>query len=199
MDAIRTLQDEHRSFAAVLHGLNYLVREIRERGAAPMFDALAAMIYYLDVYLERVHHPRESEYVFRLLRARAGSAATMLDVVEGEHDAGAQAMRALEQAFIRYHQGGESEFPAFVAALEAYSNLEYDHMRREEREILPLAEKFLRAEDWTVIDAAFTGRSVPRFGVDATEKYRELFSRIVSSAPAPIGLGVAPARHRVHA
>ena len=191
MEAIRTIHDEHRSFAAVLHGLRYLVREIRERGATPALEALGAMIYYLDVYLERVHHPRESEYIFRLLRLRCRQATPMLDVVESEHEAGAQSIRSLEQAFMRYQHGGASEFPAFAAAMEAYATLEYDHMRREERDILPLAEKFLHAEDWAMIDTAFEGHAVPRFGVAATEKYRELFARIVSLAPAPIGVGPA--------
>lgn len=30
--ALAILHDEHRSFAAIVHGLNYLVREAREKG-----------------------------------------------------------------------------------------------------------------------------------------------------------------------
>lgn len=196
VDAIRTIQDEHRGFAAVLHGLGYLMGELREHADAPVLDALGAMIYYLDVYLEQIHHPRESEYVFRLLRLRCRDAAAVLDVVEREHEAGALSMRALAHAFMRYQHGGASEFPALAAAVAAYSKLEYDHMRREEREILPLAEKFLLPDDWGMIDMAFKGGAVPRFGVAATEKYRKLFTRIVALAPPPIGVGPAhePAR-----
>ena len=98
-------------------------------------------------------------------------------------------MRSLEQAFMRYQHGGADEFTAFAAALEAYCALEYDHMRREERDILPLAEKFLMPDDWAMIDTAFEGNAVPRFGAQATRKYRELFARIVALAPAPIGVG----------
>jgi hypothetical protein len=63
-------------------------------------------------------------------------------------------------------------------------------MHLEESIILPAAELALHDEDWTALDAAFeqnadplTGKHVPR------PEFEKLFSRIVSNAPAPIGLG----------
>jgi len=44
MQAIEILFAEHRSLAAVLYGMLYLVREIRLHGAAPRFDVLDAMV-----------------------------------------------------------------------------------------------------------------------------------------------------------
>jgi len=37
VQAIRIIEDEHRSLAAVLHGLLYMVRQVREHGAKPDF------------------------------------------------------------------------------------------------------------------------------------------------------------------
>ena len=59
MQADRIIQDEHRSLAAVLHGMLYLVHDIRDRGAKPSFDVFGAMIYYIDAFPERFHHPKE--------------------------------------------------------------------------------------------------------------------------------------------
>ena len=46
MQAIRIIRAEHRSLAAVLDGMIYLVHQIRDRGAEPDFNLLGAMIYY---------------------------------------------------------------------------------------------------------------------------------------------------------
>jgi len=193
MQAIRIIQDEHRALAAVLHGMRYLVREIRDRGASPRFDVLGAMVYYIDAFPERVHHPRESEYLFRFLRARCKDAAPILDLLEDEHRAGAGHMRSLSQALARYQHGGAAEFPAFAAAVESYAAFQHQHMRREERDILPLARAHLTSEDWEVIDAAFTGGSVPLFGAESAEAFNRLFDHIVRLAPPPIGVGPAEA------
>ena len=70
MKAISIIRDEHRSLAAVLHGMLYLVREIGERGKKPDFRLLAAMMYYIDTFPERFHHPKEDRYLFRILGLR---------------------------------------------------------------------------------------------------------------------------------
>ena len=193
MQALRIIEDDHRALAAVLHGMRYLVRETRERRAPPRFDVLGAMMYYIDAFPERVHHPRESEYLFRFLRARCPPSAPIIDHLEEEHRAGAQHIRTLEQALARYQHGGATEFPAFASAVEAYVAFQHEHMRREERDILPLARQHLLPSDWEVIDAAFTGGSVPRFGTDSPENFQKLFDLIVRLAPPPIGVGPAHA------
>ena len=189
MEAVRIIRNEHRSLAAVLHGMVYLVREIRDRGARPDFALLGAMIYYIDTFPERLHHPKEDKYVFRLLRMRCAEAAPLLDRLEQEHRTGASKIRALEQALARFQQGGMPEFRAFAAAVDAYADFHWEHMRAEEKEVLPLAEKHLTAGDWEAIDAAFTDNSDPLFGAGAEQAYDQLFQRIVNLAPPPIGVG----------
>ena len=191
--AIGIIQDEHRSLAAVLHGMLYLVRDIREHGSAPNFDLLGAMVYYIDAFPERYHHPKEDQYLFRFLRQRHPEAGPVLDQLEREHRVGAQKIRDLEQALERYHQGGAAEFTAFADAVSAYANFHWDHMRTEENKVLPMAREHLRPEDWKEIDAAFTGHGDPLFGAKAEAEYESLFRRIVNLAPPPIGVGPASA------
>jgi hemerythrin-like domain-containing protein len=191
MQSIRIIQDEHRSLAAVLHGMLYLVHEIRDKGAKPDFSLLGAMIYYIDTVPERFHHPKEEQYLFWLLRIRHPSTALLLDHLKLEHRAGADKIRVLEQALAHYQHGGEIEFASFLASVEAYAAFHWEHMKTEEKEILPLAEKHLTAGDWDAIDSAFLGHTDPLLGVDAGAKYDKLFSRIVNMAPPPIGVGPA--------
>ena len=192
MRAIRIIQDEHRSLAAVLHGMLYLVHDIRDRGAKPSFDVFGAMIYYIDAFPERFHHPKEDQYLFRVLRIRHPDAKPLLDRLEEEHVKGADKIRTLEQALTRYRHGGAAEFSAFAAAVEDYAAFHWAHMRAEETEVLPLAQAHLSAEDWKAIDEAFIGHTDPMLGVEAGAEYRALMTRIVNLAPPPIGVGPVP-------
>ncbi len=193
MQAIRIIRDEHQALAAVLHGLLYLVREIRARRAQPDFVLLGAMIYYIDTFPERFHHPKEDEWLFRLLHLRYPEAQPLLVRLKAEHRAGATKLKQLEQALIRYQQGGHSEFAVFAAAVEGFVAFERNHMRSEETEVIPLAQKYLTEGDWAEIDAAFLDHKDPLLGTDAREEFSGLFRRIVSLAPPPIGVGPAHA------
>ena len=189
MKGIRIIHDEHRSLAAVLHGMLYLVNAIRNRGMKPDFKVLGAMVYYIDAFPERYHHPKEDRYLFALLRARCPAARDVLSRLEEEHRAGAEKIRGLEQALARYEHGGDAEFSNFAAAVEAYAAFHWDHMRCEEKEVLPLAEKYLTPEDWELIDNAFMGHADPLLGTESGSEFEELFKKIVTLAPQPIGLG----------
>jgi hemerythrin-like domain-containing protein len=193
MQAIRIIREEHQSLAAVLHGLLYLVREIRAHRTEADFELLGAMVYYIDTFPERFHHPKEDAWLFRLLQLRHPPAAGVIDRLQSEHRAGAVKLRQLEQALIRYQQGGRDEFPVFAAAVEAYVAFERNHMHCEETEVFPLAQQHLTPADWTEIDAAFLDHADPLLGTSARDDFLDLFRRIVNLAPPPIGVGPAHA------
>lgn len=189
--SIGIIRNEHRLISAVLHGMRHLVREIDVNGAKPNFELFGAMIYYIDAFPERFHHPKEDEYLFRALRARHPDSHALLDRLEREHQESADKIRSLEQALARYQQGGNREFPAFAAAVEDYAKFHYSHMRAEEMEVLPLAKKHLTSEDWDAIDKAFLGHTDPLLGTEVGGEFEALFSRICNLAPPPIGTGPA--------
>ncbi len=66
--AIHIIKSEHRSIAAILQGLLYLTTAFRQGGAEPDYQILRAMLYYLDVFPERLHHPKEDGHLFAKLR-----------------------------------------------------------------------------------------------------------------------------------
>jgi hemerythrin-like domain-containing protein len=194
MEAIRIIVNEHRALAAVLHGMLYLVHEIRDRDDKPDFNLFGAMIYYIDSFPERFHHPKEHQYLYRILRMRHAKAAPLLDRLETEHLVGTEKIRTLEQALARYQHGGKAQFANFLATVESYAEFHWEHMKAEEQDALPMAEKYLLPADWEEIDAAFLGHSDSMLGAPVRTEFDKLFTRIVNLAPPPIGLGPASQR-----
>ena len=187
--ALNVIRDEHRSLAAVLHGLRYLVEEVREGRCKPDFAVLRAMVHYIDTFPEKLHHPKEDRYLFARLRRRSTLANSTLDQLEAEHIHGAKLIRDLEQALLRWEMGGQRDFAAFAEEVERYADFHWRHMRQEEEVVLPLAERALMDDDWREIDAAFAGNADPLIAKDMEKDFERLFKRIVNIAPPPIGVG----------
>ena len=186
---LHIIRDEHRSIAAVLHGMQYLVQGVREKKSKVDPKVFRAMLYYLDTFAERVHHPKEDRYLFDALKGRGGGADALIAELEKEHAGGEQALRKLEQYLVRYEEGGDKEFPAFAREVESFVAGYWDHMRKEEERVFPLAEKLLKNEDWASIDRAFEQNRDPLAAERETQDFQKLFTRIVDLAPPPIGVG----------
>jgi hemerythrin-like domain-containing protein len=192
LQAIRIIEHEHRSLAAVLHGLLYVLREIRYRAIEPDFELLNAMLHYIDAFSERFHHPKEDAYLFERLGARLPAAAALIDRLTQEHRSATVKLQELQHALMRYREAGSTAFPEFASRAASFAAFHWDHMRLEEDELIPLARLHLTDADWDAIDAAFLGHTDPLLGAERGAEYQELFRRIVNLAPPPIG--TAPAR-----
>ena len=186
--AIRSIYDEHRSMASVLHGLKHLCRDLHKPGVQPDFEVFRAMIHYIDAFPERLHHPREDKYLFARLLERAPGVRPLIDELQAEHVEGAKLVRGLESALLDLEVNGAPALPAFSALVDRYSDFHWQHMRKEEHELLPLAERVLSAEDWRAIDRAFAANEDPVAAMRERD-YEELFTRIANLAPEPVGLG----------
>lgn len=183
------LYEEHSSLAAVLHAMSVLVREIRDHDKRVDPKVFRAILYYLDVFLEREHHHKEEAVLFPRIRQRTHDADAVLDQLACEHELGEKAIRDLEQAFVRYEEHGSTEFGAFADAVDRYVERYREHMRKEEREVMPLAQRVLNAQDWIDVEAAFASHRDPLAGSSPETNHDQLFRRIVTLVPAPLGLG----------
>jgi hemerythrin-like domain-containing protein len=191
-EAIGIILDEHRSLAAVLHGLRHLVREMREHGKPPEFRLLGAMLYYLDAFSEKLHNPKESTYLFARLRQRTNEADSVLKLLDRQHDESSQIGRDLEHALARLEAGMPDGLTQFSGVVDRLMDEAWQHMATEEKVLIPLAKKYLQPEDWAEIAQAFGENGDPRFGAEPDHEFRDLFSRIVNLAPPPIGVGPDP-------
>ncbi|HET9670443.1 MAG TPA: hemerythrin domain-containing protein [Casimicrobiaceae bacterium] len=195
MQPIRVIVDEHRSLAVVMHGMLYLIRDIRLCGASANFAVFDAMVRYMDTFVEPFHHPKEDAYLFRLLRLRYAGCGQLIDRLAAEHREGTERLRDLEDTLARYKQGESGGFAAFAQSAQAYAAFHWSHMRAEEDELLPLARTHLRKADWEEIDAAFTEHADPLLGL-AKRECDALFRRIVALSPPPLGKPRAAAVRR---
>jgi len=177
------IRDEHRSLAAVIHGLEYLIREARETKAPAPFVLLRAMLHYINAFPETLHHPKEDAYLFRKLRERTAEFNETLDELQRQHVAGHGLVADLELTLAGYEADPAGGLDAFAAAVERFAESQWQHMNLETKVVMPAAQKHLTADDWAEIAAAFGTNGDPRFSVDADEEYRQLFARILNLAP----------------
>ena len=189
--ALSIIREEHRSLSAVTRSLRTLARDARDRGRAPDYELFTLILDYIEGFSDRLHHPKEDEYLFAALRRRGAAANEALDVLERDHARGDELTRDLRYLLSRCRVGGAGAVEAFAAAVEEYVDFYWRHMRLEEDVVLPLAERTLTEADWQPIDAAFRANEDPLFGSRPREEFRKLFQLIVNLAPAPVGVGPA--------
>jgi hemerythrin-like domain-containing protein len=143
--ALHIIHDEHRALAAMLNALKLLADDVRRSGRAPDFDLIRAILFYIDEFPERLHHAKESEVLFPLLRQRAPQAIADLNRIDADHARGERSIRELEHLLLGYEQLGESRRDRFLEALDRYIAFYLEHMVLEEQHLLPLAESALTA------------------------------------------------------
>ena len=187
MKTIDIIHDEHRALASVLQALRFIVEGIREGRMRPDFRLLSAMVDYITQVPEKVHHPKEDDYLFPKLRSRSREAAELIDTLEGQHKDGYRMTNAMLQALIHYQSVGAPDFAEFDALVKEYLDFNWKHLNLEESELLPLTRRALGEDDWRELDAAFSANFDPYKG--AAGEYAELFRKIVNTTPAPYGLG----------
>jgi len=168
-----------------------LLAEYRRKSSPPDFGLLRAMLLHVDEFPEKLHHTKEGELLFPLLRARSPEAAEVLDRLDREHANGEKAIRDLEHDLLVFEVLGGARGADLERAVNRYVEFYLAHMAVEETEVLPLAKRVLGASDWLEIDAAFLKNRDPLTGHEPDDVYSPLFTRIAMSMPAPIGLGSA--------
>ena len=188
--SLQIIRDEHASLAAMLQSMRMLVERGPDDSRTNFFDVVRAMLFYIDEYPERLHHPKESNLLFPRVVKASPMVLGAIDRLERDHMYSEKAARELQHQLLAWELLGPSRRQAFIEAFGKYVDFYIDHMRLEEEVILPEAEKTLQASDWAEIDAAFAKNADPLTGnYPPTAEYENLFSLIVQRAPAPIGLG----------
>lgn len=188
--SIRIIRDEHAALAAMFRSLRLTV----ERGAGnepeSFFDVLRAMLFYIDEFPQRLHHPKESELLFPRVARLAPHTQAVIARLDQDHAEGESAVRELQHLLLAWELVGDARRPAFERAAGSYLDFYLEHMRLEETVILPAAQQVLNDADWKELDAAFATNCDPLTGKYPRDPaYDRLFTRIVMRAPAPLGLG----------
>ena len=77
----------------------------------------------------------------------------------------------------------------FEQAARDYVHFYLQPMQIEEAQLLPVALRLLTPADWAELDAAFLADPDPLGAGAGDPVFQRLFTRIVLTAPAPIGVG----------
>lgn len=190
--SLQIIRDEHSSLAAMLRSMLMMVERGPSDNPERFFDVLRAMLFYIDEFPERLHHPKESDLLFpRVVRA-APAVMPTVEKLEHDHMSGEKSVRELQHALLAWELMGEPRRSAFTEQCKRYVSFYLEHMRLEETVILPEAQRVLTEAEWKELDAAFEKNCDPLTGKYPPDPaYDRLFTRIVMEAPAPIGLGAA--------
>jgi hemerythrin-like domain-containing protein len=182
--------------SAMLRTISLLLGDHRRRGTLPDFAALRAMLFYVDEFPEKLHHPKETRLLFPKLRGLSAHTDAVLDRLEHDHTRGEQTIRELEHTLIGFEMMAETDQrearrETFEVSMNRHVAFHLEHMHVEEVEILPLAETVLLAGDWAELDAAFLANRDPLAGHEADEMYRPLFKKILRLLPGSSSVGSA--------
>ena len=188
--SLRIIREEHSALAAMLRSLQLMVERGPKQDVENFFSVLRAMLFYVDEFPERLHHPKETELLFPKVALLSQHAAEAVKKLDRDHARGEAAVRELQHLLLAWELVGETRRGAFEGACLRYVSFYLDHMQLEETVILPEAERWLSAEEWQQLDEAFASNRDPLFGrYPADPAYQRLFAQIVLKAPAPIGVG----------
>ena len=187
MEALRIIKDEHRNLWRIAITVDQVLDDMQAEGKVDG-AFLGSVFDYFEQFVDDCHHPKEDDYLFRLLRQRSPEAAALLDRLEAEHRDAPANLKGLRNK-LALAESGRLPVSDLAEALRGYLAGLKEHVRIEEKEIFPLAAAALTAADWQEIDTAFLNNADPAFGTQAQAGFRELFHRVASLAPESVGLG----------
>lgn len=81
----RIIREEHAALASILRLLTLMVERGPKRDTETFFTVLRAMLFYVDEFPERLHHPKETELLFPTLRHSSPQISADLDRLDREH------------------------------------------------------------------------------------------------------------------
>ena len=186
--ACALIQDEHRSLAAIVQEMERLVAEARG-GNGDGFDRIGfeLMLRYVIDFPEQLHHPKEEQTLHRLMRGRTDRANALLADLEAQHHREYELVAALQTAASACPDGARSDDAALTtlaAALEAFAAHVWQHLKSEERVLLPMAMEVLDGKDWAEIARVFDGNRDPGYGGWTQEEFRRHFTRLATRLTA---------------
>jgi len=195
---LQIIQKEHASLTAMLQSIRMMIKRGPKGKPVTFFEVMRAMLFYIDEFPEKLHHPKETLFLFPLILKSCPELEGVIKRLDSEHEKGEARVRQLQHLLLAWELLGESHRQVFVDACEDYIDGYLSHLHVENTQVLAEATKHLTPEDWVLLDKEFLSNIDPleHFGLDSSgapmpvsEEFSHLFTRITHHAPSPIGLG----------
>ena len=181
-DTLAKWHTEHVNFAKLLNLLEAEL-DLFHRGDSPNYELMLDVMFYMTHYPDVLHHPRE-DLAFAKIKAREKSAGATVDELSEQHAQLRSVGEALVSGLSDIVNGSIASRESVEMPGRAYVAKFRDHMRTEEKEILPMAARLLRDDDWDEIKAAIAHIDDPLFGESAEKRYAALHRQIARQVQA---------------
>ena len=195
---LQIIQKEHASLTAMLQSIRMMIKRGPRDKPATFFEVIRAMLFYIDEFAEKSHHPKETQYLFPAILSVCPEVKGVIGLLDAEHETGERRVRELQHLLLAWEILGVTHQDAFTRACEAYIDYYLEHIHVENTQVLPQAAQHLSAQDWERLDVEFLKNVDPlaNHGLAASQdhpslanEFSHLFTQITRHAPAPIGLG----------
>ena len=177
---IKRLSEDHRNIARLLELLKAQVESL-QTGEFTDFSLVTDIMHYFAHYPDRHHHPCE-DVIFEVLAKKDASAKYAVDRILDEHGKMQRASNKLYDEFKQLQGNAIFSREKLVNGLNDYIAKYYQHMNKEEGELLPLAEKSFTESDWTAISKKISIQPDPLFGKTLDKEYETLYRSIMAMA-----------------
>jgi len=185
---MRILAKEHLALRAVarIMATEAIILARDGRVDIGLLEHIAA---YIAQYPNKIHHPKEEEFLFRHMRARAPERCTaILDRLLGEHTKEQESIATFLQALAAFRNAEVGAATQLAQVTSTYAKYLERHIDLENTQAFPMAEEVLQEADWDDIDAAFLSNDDPLVGTKAGQQFAELHRRIIALGTLPPGI-----------
>jgi hemerythrin-like domain-containing protein len=189
--ALSIIRGEHRTLGAVINALEHVAADMAAGKLTPDYKLLWSILYYIEEFPERLHHPKEDTVLFPRIRARTHDIDEALDDLGRQHVNSSPHLDRLKTVLGHMQADIPGAVAEFAEKVTTYAGFHWKHMTQEETVVLPKAVETFSPEDWAEVAARFAENNDPLQNASEqnSEWFRQFYRRIVTLVPEPWGVG----------
>lgn len=172
MNPTKVMREEHGGIQLMLRILESILEEAR-KGKEPDFEAFEQVIEFFQVFADRCHHGKEEDLLFPALKG-VEEAANIISGLISDHERGREYVSAMVSSLKELRSGNESAMDRLATATYLYINLLREHIRREDEELWPIADRVLEKKAGEDMTQAFERVELEKIGAGTHEKFHHL-------------------------
>lgn len=178
VDAVQLIHQDHVNLDKVLTVLLEIGGDLPEHRSEDAISVLNDCVYYIQVFPERVHHPKEEAVLFPFVRRNRPDLAPVLEKLEAQHEEGRKAIEEMAEGLRNLRSDWARNREAFQEQVRTYVESQREHMSVEEREILKPVKTSLSSVNMSTINRAYGVTTDPLFGENLATGFESLLKRI---------------------
>ena len=175
------LRHEHELVLMVVEAMEREVADIGKTGRVHR-ERVAQMVDFTRNFTDGCHHSKEERVLFPALEERDAAAGGPVSVMLSEHEAGREAIRAIDAALPDVDES-EAARAAVAENLALYAHLLRLHINKENTVLFPLAERMLSDQEQEMLAAEFKRIEEEETGAGVHQRYHEL-AHTLATPPA---------------